>query len=1144
MGYAMVRSVILVVSTLAVVGVLFSVYQYATALKPEEIDRPDRLIAVSPPLPIEGEDENVIKIGGSGGLGKGTRIRHVWYEPGKTTPRLEAEVDRWEPVGKDSDEFYLVNPDVRMRTPEGQLLRVVADEAWVNLVRRGGDAYEAKSGRFVGNVKIDIDRLSQGERMALPEDERDVADPLRMIHLTFDELSFDLEQSRISTEGVFHLAMPEAELTGEGLVARYNEVDRRLEHFEILRGGKLEVLAPSLLMDTSMPGGDEVVVADADAGDDATRAEDRERSIPLADESGIPIFVRGAAAKRPPVIQPYVATAVGGVSIEQRAVDETAWRLTADELRVLFDFGRKEREATRLGKSPLADEAVDEAGGEKGGGADASAGERITFVWSQTFTIVPLLGESREADGDEFVKKRLRLLATGDRVHFVDRKGEVTCQSLEVQRDTQILRIGGTEEFPLHLTSQSCSELTGVELLVDRGKGVARLIGPARVADSSGDIPVDVRFDDYAELLLDVHESVRSDPVSGKKESVRREYISMATFVGDAKMKRGLDLIAADTVVMTFYPPSRSGAFAEKVRTVEAERKVVMVRDGDQLTCDEMKMAFAPDPGGRMVPRYAEAMGDVFISQGTRTVSARDQLTMYMVPMVKEKKPFSMTDARLTAIRRGIDPATVDWENRQHKYEHAVKYTVGIESLTARGDVTVFDPEGGMDIAAEALACTFRNGREIETADIEGLANEDARVQWGDFSILAHEVHVDRVNDRIDVPGRGSVWFVTSRGLDGTVSANPQDVEISWSKEMRYLGSNNTARFVGDVHAVTRRRILPEATVMSWLRGGAEATSVEGVMFDSDELDVHFVDKDSTKSAAGGDRADWWVFEPLAKWVSSGGGKTSAQSIAFDKEPSYLVGTGDVVAVFSNVQPGSDQVQNRLRLASGELTVDLRSERLTAPKAGSLLIEDYRMDGLNQLMANGQAGQPAKGLSVMASPEKGLPSMTYVTWQDSMTFLADRRRVDFAGDVRLDHRSGTKLPFAREMLESQSFDTSSAVNVGRRTRLASRSLVVEFGADAGSDVATGGMGQMSFGDVRQLEATGGVAIDDDAVTIRAFRIVKFDDSEWLRILGTETHPAEIFSTTGSWDFSGSELSYNLKTGRVDALDAHKGRIRR
>lgn len=1145
-AYALVRSVILIVSTLAVVGVLFSFYQYSTGLKTKERDSARVAIEpVAPPeLPDKDDDnEKIIEIGGQGRLGPGERIQHTWYEPGKTTPRLKAIVDRWEPVGEDSDEFYLVNPDVKLRTPEGQLVGVVADEAWVKLIRRGSDGYEARSGRFAGNVEIDIDRLSETERMALPENERDVPDPERMIHLTFDELAFDLERSQISTEGVFAMAMREATLRGDGLEARYNEVDRRLEYFEILRGGELDVVAPAALMNTSLPSGDDEGRVVVDARDKEVADDGEDREVPLVDESGIPIFIPGSRATKPNrPIQTYVATAVGDVSIQQRGQDETTWRLTADQLQVLFDFGSKEREATRLGKSPMAEDEGDKLTGDEG--VEALPDGRVKFVWSETFTVVPKMEPRKPADEDEFAKKRLRLLATGDRVHFMDPKGEVTCQSLEVQRDTKILRIGGSEEFPLHVRSPMCQEMTGVELLYDEGKRVARLIGSARVADPSNDKPVDVRFDDYAELLFSEHVTTRRNVKTGEEESVVKSYVSTMTFVGDARMKIGADFISGDSVVATFDPPSESGGMADKVRTVDAARQVVLVREGDQLTCDEMKMVFAPDPGGRMVPRFAEATGNVFISQGTQTVSARDQLTMYMVPMVKAKKPFSMTEARLTAIRRGIDPAGLNWEKIRQDYEQAVEYTVGMESLTARGGVTAFDPEAGMDIEAETLACTFRNGRDIETADIEGPGDEDARVQWGDFSVLAHEVHVDRVNDRIDVPGKGSVWFVTSRGLDGTVSNNPQDVEITWSKEMRYLGSNNTARFVGDVHAVTRRRVVPDETIMSWLRGGAEATSVEGVVFDADELDVHFVDRDPTLTDTTAEQMDWWVFEPVANYVSSWGKESSTPPIAFDKEPSYVVASGDVVSVFSNVVPDSDEVQNRLRLASGELTVDMRSQQLTAPQAGSLLIEDYRMDGLAQMMENGHTRQPDRGLSVMSSPEKGLPSITYVTWQDSMTFLADRQRVDFDGDVRLDHRSGTKLPFAKEMLKDQGFDASSATNVGRRTRMTSGKLVVEFGAQAGRDVSSGGMGQMSFGDVRQLEATGGVAVDDDEVTIRAFRIVKYDDSDWLRILGSERQPAEIFSTTDSLNFSSPQMSYNLKTGAVDAQGAQQGRIRR
>jgi hypothetical protein len=1143
-AYAAIRSIILAVSTLAIVGVCFAVYQYSTGVSvPQIVDAPPAVVPEPSPAPPPKPNESAssVAVGKMANLGAGKRPVLRWYEPGSNVARVEAEVDAWEPTGENSDEFHLTKPEIRLRTPNGQFIRVAADEGWVHLVKRNADALEARSGRFSGDVTIEIDRLSAQERAALPEDERDAPGPDRLIHIMFpDEVTFDLEQARVETDGAFSIRMAEGELHGVGLNVRYNSVDRRLEHFEISGGGELNVLAPSNFLDTAMPGSGESDATETDAseqtaGEDVAESPADAAQVPPDVDDGIPLFVLKDESDNVPVIQPYLFHVDGHVQMRQLTDGEATSRLSADTIEALFDFGQREREAARLGQSPLTDSPEE---------ADASVeeptgpSERIVFQWDGVFTIEPT---DLPTDAGSALGNRLHLSAFGDAVEFVNQQGSVYCQRIEFEKESDKIRIVGSRERPLLIKSQQCSELSGVEVLIDRSAGMARITGPARLADDGGATKtggdgnghpsfaaggIDVRFDETTDLILRTKTEDVVDPVTRNVRRVETEYIAEATFIGNVSMKRGDDLIAASMIHAEFDPPTRDGAFGERIKSLHASGDVIMIRGGDEVSCEALEATFSPDPSGRMVPRRVIAERDVMITQDDRTITARDRLELVMVPIVKQKPPFVLSTARREAVARGVDPDSVDWDKFRREYEADVDYTMGLQTLDATGEVTAFDPAGGLDLTAESLSCTFTEGRDIATAHVVGPDGTPAHVEWGEFVINAHEIHVDARDERVEVPGPGDVRLATRRGLDGSVSEEPQIITIEWSDEMAIRGDSNAARFLGRVHATTTRNVSPAGSWFDRLGKQEPPDTIETSVFDAGELVVEFVDVEPVQSADVG--VDWWVLGPLVERLA-GPAQSPMSGRKFNKEPSYVVATRDVVGVFANMSPDSGRVVNRMRLASSKVTVDLRAQLVTVPAKGNMLIEDYRIP-----TSSPDSSDEVRSFS-FAGRTGNMPSQTLIMWDDSMTYHAERRRADFVGDVVLDHRSGGKMQLAGQTVSGAGGESQTTDVPGRRTRMECKKMLIEFGHPGGEGETTGGVGQMSIRSVRQFEATGGVYLTDDDITINAFRIVKFDQSDLLMILGRNGEDAEIFSDlSGGPRFRGPKFSYNLDTGRIDA----------
>ena len=159
-------------------------------------------------------------------------------------------------------------------------------------------------------------------------------------------------------------------------------------------------------------------------------------------------------------------------------------------------------------------------------------------------------------------------------------------------------------------------------------------------------------------------------------------------------MAQGSDLISGDPGKMSFDPPTSPGAVAENIRTIDAKGGAIMTRGDDRISADALSILLAPAPDGRAMPRLLNALGHVIVQQGTRTITAGERISVVMIPVIEPKPAFDMVAARFEALRRGVDPNTVAWQRVRGEYDQQVSYTVGLETIDARGGVTATDSTG------------------------------------------------------------------------------------------------------------------------------------------------------------------------------------------------------------------------------------------------------------------------------------------------------------------------------------------------------------------------------------------------------------------------------------------------------------------
>lgn len=1127
-AYAVVRSLILGVSTLAIVGVLFVVYQMSTG-----VSQPPIAEAPTPPPPPPSkpkhpapapEEMPSVSLGDGRALGPGERITLTQYEPGSKRARFELEVSDWQPTGASSDEFHVVKPEIRLRTPDGQFVRVTADEGWIQLAKGTTDSPEPTGGRFSGNVAITIDRLTELERSKLPPDERDRPDEARLIHIAFEELSFDLNEARIEAPGPFSLKMAEAELESSGLVFHYNERESRIERLEI-SGAVTGFLRGADTLFGANKTGEETTMADV--AEASGPSESAEPSVESSDD--IPLFVLDDPHQ--PNIRPthtYLADVEGPVSIRQTVGDALVLSLAADKLHLLFDFAQQHRDAAQTNDpSPGSSEANESESVEDADAENDRPEARVFFEWAGPFVMRSV--DPASTDDGEPIGQRVRIVASGDKVHFLDRRLDVICKKIEVHRQAEKVWITGTPDEPVVLSTEQYDDMVAVGVFIDQAAGYVRITGPARLGESSGessgDASTDIRFDELAELTLGKHIIERIIPDTGDIVKTESEYMSAASFSGAVRMAQGSNLISGDTVKMSFDPPTTPGAFAENIRTIDAKGSVTMTRGDDRISADELSILLAPAPDGRALPRLLDALGHVIVRQGTRTITAGERISAVMIPVIEPKPAFDMVAARFKALRAGVDPNTVDWQRVRGEYEQQVSYTVGLETFDARGGVTAYDSTGGLDLVADSLTCDFTDGGTVDRIRIIGPTGQPAHVAFGERSVTAHRIDVDLGDERIDVDGAGEITMVTYRGLDGSISDSPQHVNIAWTEAMSFRGAANTARFAGQVRAVSRRSHGSPPTLLTHLLKRDEPVTIETSTFEADSLVIDFVDRDPKPTQQSTLRDQWWVFAPLVERIT----KPSQSPLPrFSKEPVTVVARDNVSIKFTNTDPLSGRVDSRIYLAASRMTVDLRAKLLTTPVSGTLLIENYKISESDQRVVNPRSAP-------FASAAGNLPSQTYIEWADSMSLDARQTRAEFLGDVLLDYRSGMKIALLDELAMAYTFVPPSGSTVGRQTVLTCESLVAEFGG-AEAQSSSGGDG-IKVKDIRRFEASGGVYLEDDQFTVSADRIVKHASSDLLAIYGRAGASAEIHSRDGKGPtLHGPQFLYHLDTGRIDAPD--------
>ncbi len=1003
---------------------------------------------------------------------------------------MELSVRDWVPKDGSDHEFLLSNPEIRMRTKDGNAVRITALQGMLEARRKSAGSLDPQRGQLTGEVLVEFDRRSDKDKAALPEQLRERPGDSDVVRVEADQLEFDLQYARLTVPGRIRVHARDVALQAEDLEVRFNEAEGRVESLRIARGGRLELHDPKDSFATTAPGFESAedhratLIDWLQATIQARMASVTPPTGVAAPASGadadakadadVPVFQTKAEREKrgsPPVR--YWARFDGDVDARHFVAEATRSRLQADALEILRDFSDSDKAKVR---------SAGPGDGASGGDSTTppAVNERIVLEWSGRLAVEALASDDPRLE--ETI--RSRVTAIGAPAKLQHSQGQADCSELIYEPDDARVRLRGSDDAPVVVRSDQGTMSGAAASLERRGDALAiEILGPGELVASvegpqgappTGLAPSTIAFEERLSARGRFVTRTTVD-FTGTVSSREHRVLESALFAGRVKIVDDQTELEADTLDVTFA--GRAAGGRSLIERVVGSGDVVMRQDEDQITCRVIDVTFAEDATGRSVPTSANATGNVLARQGERILSARDSLI-------------------------------VDFEAATAQ-ENASRTRSVVRRLRALGDATVHDPVQALDVSSAELDCTVINGREIESALVIGADDRPATARLDVLTVTGARILLHVPDQWAEVPGAGRLTFLSKKDLNGEKLSQPLPVAVTWSQSMRFRGRENRAVVNGDVHAAS-----------------------ESTTFDCDQLLIEFQDVAAKEPARDG-RIAWGILQPFmerAMGKPDGSGMRLAGE-GFAKEPVYILADGHAVAEMAEMNEESAALSSRSRISGPRLSVNLRSDesKMLVEGAGNLQLEDFRPppSGLS-------AGREQRGSDLFGVDKETGPSKTLIEWRQRMWYDFIVAQARFEGDVQLKHFSGAELEKLFEM------STASTLPPGRSTFLRCDALSVDFtDRDARAKDVTGRRrGRLSADHLRQFHAAGSVLLQDhvEGLRVTADAVVFERPRQILAINGTKYRKATIVTQKPGKlpnQVATERLFYNLATGKVE-----------
>ncbi|MCG3138743.1 MAG: hypothetical protein HJJLKODD_02611 [Phycisphaerae bacterium] len=585
-GHGLLRTIRLIIISLATVGIAFIGYQMMI----EPVEVPSRTVQFpeehrpfleNQPL-ADNEQESGILINKIPVYSQGRSEINILDD--NLRRKIYIRHEGWSQADDTGKTFKMDRPRMVFFMERGETLEIRADSGI--LTSRFADRLDPQKGSFTGNVRIVLDRTTDADRSAHPEWATRPTPQDRLVRLWLENMEYDLDWGWMKSAGGVRLELKEMRLVGKDLSAEWNSVTQQLEKVTLASGEEM-VIRAGMELDLNVDQPAKSQLADSASTQPAATLQpvvspsDLKNPPPSATtiasfpEDVLIIDLPTISASESGRIESFAIDFSSAVRALQRKGEINEGELLADKMHLVLDLGLTGADA---GESPGTTSAPADPWATMDNETDAGwlaspETSRLVIRWQGPLHIERT--PPPEATTEPALLRR-ELRAYGQPVQLSNSSGLITAAQL-------IYQIGG-RQLQLFGSDQQMIEISGVEAGTQR------------------------RLQAREQIFLDLES--RLAQLQGQVLITQEDFLLQGEWV-EARFTALRD-------------PSGSKNMLDRLEQLECHRGVMLQQQADQVRCEFLRLEMQPDARGRSLARHAHAQGAVVVVQGTRRITAEE----------------------------------------------------------------------------------------------------------------------------------------------------------------------------------------------------------------------------------------------------------------------------------------------------------------------------------------------------------------------------------------------------------------------------------------------------------------------------------------------------------------------------------------
>ncbi len=1067
------RNLLLLVTTLAVLGLLFVGYLFLVG---EPLFQPRRERGALDALPARPAGEPSLRVAQRLEVPPGEGVEFTVYEEHTGRPKQHFECVEWAPVPGTNDEVEVTNLKLAQWLPSGMHVVISAARGRIHVDHLDRAQGKPRSGRLDGNVRIVLDRARQRQRPPLSERPEDA------VTVVLEHLDFNLETGALASSGPVDVQSSDFQLRGSGLGLVWNQVENMLASFRLEQGEYLVLFGGNGLFRAEM----------ARTAPDSAPATATRPTEPPAERVGYECVLRGE------------------VLAEQFQGDQPVGGLVADEVRLLFDLkAASESLSRRPASQPATLPAFATTASAPAEPAAPAVRECLLVQWDGPLTLVPT-GVAVDAE-----QPRRHFAARGTPLRLARKDSIVECAGVEYHDETEQVWVYPQPGVPIQLAMGTRLNASADTVYIDNRARIVKLLGNVELT-AAGQQPGaparHMRCSLWSELHLTQSQQAATQPeeASGGDPLAGSE-LESASFVGDARIDLGDQVLSADRVDVTFDPTLTDQPLEKRLRTAKSLGNVRLEQRDEGLRCAQLELSFALDPQGRAYPQQMDALGEVFIQR--RGAWLRGE----------------RVHAALAPPPAGAGPDAPQFVLRTLDIIENAELRDTSNQIRARG----------RQISAE-----FADINRLVRGTVVGTAERPALVQRTPYTIRGAQVELSSEAQSLLVEGPSRLRFRAQRSLQGVQRSQALPVDITATRRLFIDGLRNGVYFEGEVRARSGDEQLSaekltllledaappppgEPRTARWLRAFGQVTAAEIVpsALEGSQKLVH-------QAHAG--LAGVGLAKQPREWLDV----RSGERAALRKEPIRLI-ADEALVESESFEPPDPQPIVHMSISAPRVEIDLLRREIISTGETTLLATSRRL---------AEGGQPDdESFGVPSGLITRGPSQTAMRCERGMTYALGsvstprRDSVLFDGAVRFVHRAGREMVNLEEMLPQVQTNPELITNLkSRNTGLSCDRLECGFLVDSGAGGEVAAMTGRRAMQLAWLIASGNAELRDrQGSKIRTVRAQQLDfdrEQRQVGITGSAQAAARIYEedpeTGESKVMAGESFRIDLNTNTV------------